>query len=275
MKKNYLTLIITLLSLTSINVKSQNLSIKDYDFFENANASLTTSGGCAPADAPYVDESCYIAYKVNSTEKVKDLTIVLCAYENYQGEVSYSTDENYLNGTYLGDLSEIVYHGEVIYPVNDYAKYILIKGIKLSDLNAYMDIYYVNVTLTPPTIYTTAFNYDYGGNMEQRRQINMKSGNGESLQQNQLPDTYVSDYLGSKNVKIYPNPTRGELAIELTELPESPVEVLLYDFSGKLVKSGTLHESFFLLDINNKPDGNYLLRLTTGTSQKTYQVIKK
>lgn len=141
---------------------------------------------------------------------------------------------------------------------------------------------YIEIVYEPVPIYS--FSYDDAGNRVSRTMITFKSAGGESfwdpekmgIDQSSLPLESLEDYLAGRNLKIYPNPTRGEMAIEFVDFPENEkVQVSLYDINGSLILDETVESQFYLLDIEDKPNGNYILKLSLGKFQKTYQIVKQ
>jgi hypothetical protein len=131
--------------------------------------------------------------------------------------------------------------------------------------------------------YTYYITYDASGNRVSRMSLGLKSDLGESfldssnqeINEKLLPKE-IDDYLSGTNIKLYPNPTRGELAIEFVNYPDdAEVQIKLYDFSGKELKVNKISSQYSLVDINDFPDGNYLLTIQIGDDSKTYNIIKQ
>jgi len=79
----------------------------------------------------------------------------------------------------------------------------------------------------------------------------------------------------SFNVKIYPNPTTGELKIENGELRIKSVEI--FDVMGKLQKSRKAEEQKvdWNLDISNFPAGVYFVRVQTESGEVVKKILKE
>jgi len=131
--------------------------------------------------------------------------------------------------------------------------------------------------------YQYDFEYDNAGNRTTRTYIELKSTDDPSfydslnhaINEEMLPENPIEDLLGTSNVKIYPNPTRGELVLKFVNLPEQEkIEMQLHDMSGKLLQQKEITETYYLLDMHGYPNGNYLMRLKTAQAQKTYEIIK-
>lgn len=74
---------------------------------------------------------------------------------------------------------------------------------------------------------------------------------------------------------IFPNPTKGLLKIEISNLPtDSKNEMRLYDMNGiELIVKKNL-ESFSELDINHLTDGLYILRIRINSQLFDFKIIK-
>ncbi|MGB0934080.1 MAG: T9SS type A sorting domain-containing protein [Lishizhenia sp.] len=90
-----------------------------------------------------------------------------------------------------------------------------------------------------------------------------------------LPDNSFLDNIvtlaeeNSNSIKIYPNPTRGELFI--ASLPEN-AKLHLLDMHGKLVKA---HYYENKLDLTDVPKGVYLLQIRINTQTEIVRLVKQ
>jgi hypothetical protein len=73
-------------------------------------------------------------------------------------------------------------------------------------------------------------------------------------------------------VRVYPNPTAGELRIESGELKIE--NVAIYDISGKIQKTENW-ETKNTIDISYLPAGVYFLRITTEQGEVVRKVLKE
>jgi len=86
-----------------------------------------------------------------------------------------------------------------------------------------------------------------------------------------------SEVLKDFSVKIYPNPTNGELTVEIEQLPEGETASLwLFSGQGKLIlqRTGLCGGSEYL-NIGNQPAGIYLMKIATKDSSTEWKIIKK
>ncbi len=79
--------------------------------------------------------------------------------------------------------------------------------------------------------------------------------------------------------EIYPNPTTGQVTIELSMLSDAPVVVKVTSVLGqKMIElnQGTLSEGehFLNLDLSPLPAGLYVVNVKTGQQINSYKIIK-
>jgi len=87
---------------------------------------------------------------------------------------------------------------------------------------------------------------------------------------------YVSDLLAEKNIRIYPNPTKGSLKIAIGGLDsDEVVEISLYDMNGKCIIKQLTEESITVIDISSRQAGLYMLHLACGKEETTWKIIKE
>jgi hypothetical protein len=86
--------------------------------------------------------------------------------------------------------------------------------------------------------------------------------------------TAINDY-GESGIQIYPNPTLGQININIVE-NNTPVEVFLFDITGKILlqKEVAINETNFVAEIPGQ-SGVYFLQIRSGQNISTYKVIKE
>ncbi|UTW62300.1 T9SS type A sorting domain-containing protein [bacterium SCSIO 12741] len=81
--------------------------------------------------------------------------------------------------------------------------------------------------------------------------------------------------LNSNAIRLFPNPTSGELFLEWSMSPE-PYQVQVLDLSGKVIQSQrTIQEQQYTLDLSQLSTGMYILQIEQGGSQSRFRVIKQ
>jgi hypothetical protein len=84
--------------------------------------------------------------------------------------------------------------------------------------------------------------------------------------------TGLKQQSGNDNVKVYPNPTTGQLTIDFgTELPGS--SYALYSIAGQQVHQGTGNGRLQQVDLSQQPKGMYYLKLTSDGASLTQKII--
>lgn len=85
-----------------------------------------------------------------------------------------------------------------------------------------------------------------------------------------------SEMLGEMEIKIYPNPTRGQLRVEIGGLPENAEgSVAVYSMSGKLMYNQAVRSAFTEIDISGRPAGTYILKIVAAGKVTTWKIVKE
>ncbi|GHT17582.1 hypothetical protein FACS189429_1960 [Bacteroidia bacterium] len=139
---------------------------------------------------------------------------------------------------------------------------------------------------------TVHFKYDAAGNcIEKYKTVTMPAPRAQSYtgntqetdsvadEENASADNIIAvveDIVGETVIRIYPNPTRGILQIEMqNKAPELPVTYTLTAVNGKYLTGGQSTDNPLLLDLSGFQSGVYLLRLTIDGKSETYKIIKQ
>lgn len=86
----------------------------------------------------------------------------------------------------------------------------------------------------------------------------------------ELPEAIEEHDMG--NVKIFPNPSSGNVHVCMDLQPVSELQV--YDMFGKILFQKRVGEKEFSVDLSNYDAGIYMLRLVTGTGVVTRKIVK-
>jgi len=77
-------------------------------------------------------------------------------------------------------------------------------------------------------------------------------------------------------LSLYPNPSKKELLVSLTGVKEDEISMLIiYDFSGRTVSQEKMNGRERILDIEQIPSGNYLIRVENKTTSKSARFVKE
>lgn len=82
--------------------------------------------------------------------------------------------------------------------------------------------------------------------------------------------------LSDRTIKIYPNPTKGMLKIEVSPWLETDMgTATLYNSNGAGLMSVPLTETSTILDITGYTTGMYLMHIKLGDNETTWKIIKE
>ena len=120
---------------------------------------------------------------------------------------------------------------------------------------------------------TYSFTYDAAGNRLSRT-IPLKSAHiaSKDTLANQLKT--FDDLIGKQPVKIYPNPTKGLLKVELPNLENQNATLQVYSAKGDLIRNIVVTGTFTLIDLNSQVSGIYILRISIGELSADWKIIK-
>ncbi len=82
----------------------------------------------------------------------------------------------------------------------------------------------------------------------------------------------IKDHQVDKSVALYPNPTKGNVSINCDNTIK---RVELFDVQGRILQNKIESNNNTQLDISNKPNGLYFIRITTENGMKVEKVIKE
>lgn len=122
---------------------------------------------------------------------------------------------------------------------------------------------------------TISYTYDQAGNRISR--ITIPIGQNKAKRNTETTDSVVvKDVLGKLEVKIFPNPTKGALGVDLTGInPDIITRISVYGGQGAQLYNAVAIEGLNPLDFSKYPEGWYILRIEAGTERKEYKIIKQ
>ena len=121
----------------------------------------------------------------------------------------------------------------------------------------------------------SSFHYDSNGNRDSRT-IGLKSTNSGSEKQPTVIDTSYFDSLGDIKISIFPNPTEGEIEINIENLETNVTShIMVYDFSGKLLKTQNNLNETNLLNLSEFSNGTYIVRIMIDSHISEWKIIKE
>ena len=126
---------------------------------------------------------------------------------------------------------------------------------------------------------TVNYQYDEVGNRIEKSILLLKSGNADKSNPS---DSLIKDQsFGEMEVMIYPNPTTGQISIEIRageqnyEAAEG-LQIGIYDLQGRKVQQKAINEGeITVMDIGNEPEGIYFLMIWNKKVVSRWKVIKR
>ncbi len=148
---------------------------------------------------------------------------------------------------------------------------------------------YVCITILAQQNNYIKFSYDAAGNRTKRELKtivipSLKSAKDtsqfvEAEVKEDLPkveEKFDFDKLAEGKVKVFPNPTEGDLMVRLENISDpSEITIQLYNSSGGIIKTQKSNSTYFEFDMKSCPSGIYLLNIASKNEKLEYKIIKK
>lgn len=115
------------------------------------------------------------------------------------------------------------------------------------------------------------YGYDDAGNRIRRRVVSLIRDGTPDLTDGQRDNSAAVD---DGSLRLYPNPTRGEVIVETSDGSDL-VRYRLSDATGKFSETGSIGSPSLRIDLSNRPDGIYLLEVVLEIGRKYYKIIKQ
>ena len=118
------------------------------------------------------------------------------------------------------------------------------------------------------------FDYDAAGNRISRTIDMSKQSIAKSSEK--LPEPITEQLNSERKLKIYPNPTKGILAVEIIGGDSDEIITLsLFNMKGTQLQSKKTDGSLTEVDMTTYPEGTYILRIQMPDKTVDYKVIKQ
>ena len=138
------------------------------------------------------------------------------------------------------------------------------------------------------------YTYDAAGNRKSRALVSISNmishsslkSNSEEIPESewdiadaQFSEPFITpseELLEQMKVKIYPNPTRGKLQVDITggNIPSTSM-LQIYSMSGNLLMQQKSISATNMIDISSFPAGAYILRVILGNEVSVWKIIKE
>jgi hypothetical protein len=115
------------------------------------------------------------------------------------------------------------------------------------------------------------FQYDTSGNRTTGNIITTRSS--ETTQKKSSSENYTEE-LSLGEIKVYPNPTKGLLKIQIPNIESKPI-LYIISIDGKVLSKIQLRNNFENIDITSYQKGTYLFRIINASEEKVWKIIKE
>jgi len=134
------------------------------------------------------------------------------------------------------------------------------------------------LTAIPVSSQTVNYAYDPAGNRISRTIVlgPQKNASQTNTEQEESAPTYVEQIAAGLQVKIYPNPTKGLLQVEIIgNDDDANTPIAVFNQSGQQVVATQTAGQLTPVDLSGVPAGTYLMRLIIREKSEVYKIIKK
>lgn len=117
-----------------------------------------------------------------------------------------------------------------------------------------------------------AYAYDAAGNRVSRTIVLPTRSASQSTEKS----NYYQDMVADKRMKIYPNPTKGQLKVEILGLnDDNQCSLAVYTMNGVQVFKTITKSEITLIDLTNVANGYYLMKATVNGKATSWKIIKE
>jgi len=123
-----------------------------------------------------------------------------------------------------------------------------------------------------------SFAYDYAGNRISRKLVTLGSNLSHVKKQGSITEpepTPVEEKIGDRTITIYPNPTKGALAIGISGEILDKISITLYTAQGTMLQNKIADSDTTPLEMTSYPTGWYIIRVIADGKATEFKVIKQ
>jgi len=103
-----------------------------------------------------------------------------------------------------------------------------------------------------------------------------QSKNGSAMEE---PEDSLSLLIGDDQrggIKVFPNPTTGNLTVEVSNNEESDMTIIVFNMVGSKIlemKDENVLKKNYNIDLNNQADGMYIVRISSEGKTETKKIV--
>ena len=118
-----------------------------------------------------------------------------------------------------------------------------------------------------------SYAYDNAGNRISRKIVLLTSNPTHVKAAEPTP---VEDQLGERKITVYPNPTKGALAVEVTGGDtKDEIKLTLFSAQGVQLQSVKIDASITPLNMSHYSSGWYIMRVQAGDKVAEFKIVKQ
>ncbi|MDD3322819.1 MAG: T9SS type A sorting domain-containing protein [Paludibacter sp.] len=120
-----------------------------------------------------------------------------------------------------------------------------------------------------------SYAYDQAGNRISRKIVDLTVTPNPTHVKKSEDSAPIEDQLGERTITIYPNPTKGTLAVEIKGGDEKDeLRIILYNSEGKQLQNKKVEQGTTPINMSTYPVAYYILRVIAGENVKEFKIIK-
>ena len=122
-----------------------------------------------------------------------------------------------------------------------------------------------------------SYSYDANGNRISRSILLRKSAIVEdSVYKEETEKEIFKDEIGEIQIRIYPNPTKGNLIVEVSGASiGAEIDYSVYSSKGTSLMRQKFFDNNASIDFTNQPSGIYILKLNIEGKKSEWKIIKE
>lgn len=114
------------------------------------------------------------------------------------------------------------------------------------------------------------YTYDSSGNRTKKEVIILTQSSQTKSEK------VLQEVVSEREIKIYPNPTKGLLKIEIPDVENiTSGEAVIYNMSGQLILKKKLSSKQTEVDLSSRPKGVYILHISIDKEKTVWKIIKE
>ena len=121
---------------------------------------------------------------------------------------------------------------------------------------------------------TFVFTYDASGNRIERVIDLTKSAQITASSSSANEEKLFEAELSNLDIRIYPNPTKDVLKVEIPDIGDIKPTLVVYNLQGKQLVHKTVSNQISTINLSVHPAGMYIMKIVNGQESLDWKIIK-